>query len=117
MVTEEGFMDESIRKIFNYIINPVSENKVDIHMIGSIFQMDVWKAIMQIPTGQTRSYSNIAEMIGKPNSVRAVATACGRNKIAVLIPCHRVVSKSNKHTGYRWGVFRKKILLEIEKEK
>lgn len=115
MVAEEGFIDEHIRKIFNYIVNPNSENKVDIDMIGSVFQMDVWTAIMKIPTGQTRSYSNIAEMIGKPESVRAVASACGKNKIAVLIPCHRVVSKSNKHTGYRWEVFRKKKLLDIEK--
>lgn len=112
---KEGIVNEYIRSIFNYVTNPITENTIDIHMEGSSFQIDVWTAIMHIPSGQTRSYGYIAEMIGKPESVRAVASACGKNKIAVLIPCHRVVSKSNQHTGYRWEVFRKKKLLDIEK--
>lgn len=114
---EEGILNDNIREIFNHVKNPVVPHSVKIHMDGSDFQMNVWKAIMNIPTGKTASYTEIAETIGKPQSVRAVATACSKNKIAVLVPCHRVVSKSDKNTGYRWDVFRKKRLLDIEKEK
>ena len=114
---EEGLLNDNIREIFNHIKNPVRSHSVEIHMDGSDFQINVWKEIMKIPTGETASYTEIAKNIGKPESVRAVATACSKNKIAVLVPCHRVVSKSDKNTGYRWAVFRKKILLDIEKEK
>lgn len=69
---------------------------------------------MQIPAGETRTYSDIAEQVGKPESVRAVANACGKNEIAVVIPCHRVVRKSGELAGYRWGSERKAELLKRE---
>lgn len=114
---EEGILNDNIREIFNHIKNPVRPHTIDLEMAGSDFQLAVWNEIMKIPTGKTASYTDIADALGKPQSVRAVATACGRNKIAVLIPCHRVVSKSEKNTGYRWELFRKKRLLDIEREK
>ena len=82
---------------------------------GTVFQQRVWKALQEIPTGQTLSYSEVAEKIGAPKSARAVATACAANAIAVAIPCHRVVRGDGSLSGYRWGVERKRALLEHEK--
>jgi len=84
---------------------------------ATAFQRLVWKALQGIPYGATSSYSEIAEAIGKPEAVRAVASACAKNRIAVAIPCHRVVHKDGGVSGYRWGVERKKKLLEHEKLK
>jgi AraC family transcriptional regulator, regulatory protein of adaptative response / methylated-DNA-[protein]-cysteine methyltransferase len=81
---------------------------------GTAFQQRVWQALREIPAGQTASYSDVARMIGSPNSVRAVAAACAHNTIAVAIPCHRVVHKGGDVSGYRWGVARKRTLLERE---
>jgi AraC family transcriptional regulator of adaptative response/methylated-DNA-[protein]-cysteine methyltransferase len=81
---------------------------------GTEFQRRVWKALVEIPPGKTVSYSDIARRIGAPKSVRAVAQACGANSIAVAIPCHRVVRNDGDLSGYRWGVGRKRTLLERE---
>ncbi len=83
---------------------------------GTVFQQQVWKALRDIPLGGTVSYSQLAEKIGKPKAVRAVASACASNAIAVLIPCHRVVRQSGELSGYRWGVGRKAELLRRESE-
>jgi AraC family transcriptional regulator of adaptative response/methylated-DNA-[protein]-cysteine methyltransferase len=81
---------------------------------GTAFQQIVWKALRQIPRGQTRSYSDVAKTIGKPRAVRAVASACASNPVALVVPCHRVVQKSGSLAGYRWGIKRKAALLEME---
>ena len=81
---------------------------------GTAFQQRVWQALRGIPAGQTVSYSDIAKRIGAPKSVRAVAQACATNKLAVAIPCHRVVRNDGALAGYRWGVERKRTLLEKE---
>jgi AraC family transcriptional regulator of adaptative response/methylated-DNA-[protein]-cysteine methyltransferase len=81
---------------------------------GTAFQQLVWRALREIPYGETRSYAEIAKEIGKPEAVRAVANACASNRAALVIPCHRVVQKSGKLAGYRWGVERKQALLETE---
>ena len=81
---------------------------------GTSFQQRVWKALRDIPAGQTASYAEIAGRIGAPKSVRAVAQACGANALAVAIPCHRVVRSDGSLSGYRWGVERKRTLLERE---
>ena len=83
-------------------------------MQGTPFQMKVWKALLQIPRGQTRTYADIARAVGSPKAVRAVGTACGKNKIAFLIPCHRVLASNGKLGGYRWGLDRKKAMLAWE---
>jgi AraC family transcriptional regulator of adaptative response/methylated-DNA-[protein]-cysteine methyltransferase len=74
----------------------------------------VWNALRQIPAGSTVSYTEIARQIGMPNSARAVAQACAANALAVVVPCHRVVTSDGKLSGYRWGVQRKQSLLERE---
>jgi AraC family transcriptional regulator of adaptative response/methylated-DNA-[protein]-cysteine methyltransferase len=82
---------------------------------ATVFQMRVWNELRKIPYGETLSYGDVAERIGNKNSVRAVAAACASNRVALLVPCHRVVGKRGELTGYRWGIERKKAILEREK--
>jgi AraC family transcriptional regulator of adaptative response/methylated-DNA-[protein]-cysteine methyltransferase len=82
---------------------------------GTVFQLRVWQALRQIPRGETRSYSQLAREMGDPKSTRAVARACALNRVALVVPCHRVVGASGSLTGYRWGVERKRQILEAER--
>lgn len=82
---------------------------------GTVFQQRVWQALQEIPAGETVSYAEIARRIKAPKSSRAVARACAANKLAVAIPCHRVVRNSGALSGYAWGVERKRDLIEREK--
>jgi methylated-DNA-[protein]-cysteine S-methyltransferase len=84
---------------------------------GTPFQNDTWKALLTIPYGETRSYSEQAEIIGNPQAVRAVGRTNGLNPIAIVVPCHRVIGKSGKLTGYAGGLDIKKFLLNLEKKK
>jgi AraC family transcriptional regulator of adaptative response/methylated-DNA-[protein]-cysteine methyltransferase len=81
---------------------------------GTVFQQRVWQALQAIPPGETASYRQVAESIGSPRAVRAVAGACAANSLAVAVPCHRVVRNDGGLSGYRWGVERKRALLEKE---
>ena len=83
---------------------------------ATAFQRRVWEYLQQIPRGETRSYSEVARDIGMPNATRAVARACATNPVAVAIPCHRVVAKNGKISGYRWGMERKEKLLALEQQ-
>lgn len=83
---------------------------------ATAFQMRVWELLRKIPYGETVSYQEIAEKLGNKNAVRAVATACASNRVALIIPCHRVVRTNGELSGYRWGVERKKKILEKEKQ-
>jgi AraC family transcriptional regulator of adaptative response/methylated-DNA-[protein]-cysteine methyltransferase len=91
---------------------PLPELALDLH--GTPFQLRVWQALRTIPPGQTASYAQIATAIGAPAAARAVAGACAANPVAVLVPCHRVVSKDGSLSGYRWGLARKQALLARE---
>lgn len=88
---------------------------LDIH--ATAFQWRVWHALRAIPYGETRTYAQLAESIGKADSVRAVAAACGRNPAALVIPCHRVLGKDGALTGYKWGITRKQQLLAHEAQR
>ena len=81
---------------------------------ATAFQMQVWEALRKIPYGETLSYKQVAESLGNPKAVRAVARACATNRVAVVIPCHRVVGSNGSLSGYRWGIERKQKLLEGE---
>jgi len=83
---------------------------------ASAFQMRVWSELRKIPYGETRSYAEIAEAIGNPRAVRAVARACATNPVAVINPCHRVIGSDGKLSGYRWGIERKRRILKHETE-
>jgi AraC family transcriptional regulator of adaptative response/methylated-DNA-[protein]-cysteine methyltransferase len=88
---------------------------VPLDVQGTAFQQQVWALLRKIPPGRTRSYSEIAAELGNPRATRAVAQACASNRIAVVIPCHRVVRNDGVLGGYKWGVERKKTLLERER--
>jgi AraC family transcriptional regulator of adaptative response/methylated-DNA-[protein]-cysteine methyltransferase len=77
--------------------------------------MRVWDKLRKIPYGETLSYSQVAEKIGNKKAVRAVASACAKNRVALVIPCHRVIGSNGKMSGYRWGIERKKKLLDNER--
>lgn len=83
---------------------------------GTPFQRQVWEALTTIPFGSTLSYTELAERIGRPKSVRAVANACGANPVGVIVPCHRVIRRDGSLGGYRGGIARKKLLLEREQQ-
>ena len=91
--------------------------RINLHIIGSPFQIKVWRALLQIKAGQVVTYSDVATEIDQPSSVRAVGTAIGRNPISFLIPCHRVIQKSGGLGGYHWGFAVKKYLLAFENNK
>jgi len=91
--------------------------KTNLHIIGSPFQVKVWRALLKIQAGQVVTYSDVATEIDQPSSVRAVGTAIGRNPISFLIPCHRVIQKSGGLGGYHWGVATKEYLLAFENTK
>jgi AraC family transcriptional regulator of adaptative response/methylated-DNA-[protein]-cysteine methyltransferase len=82
---------------------------------GTAFQLIVWRYLQKLPYGEVRSYSEVAEAIGKPSAARAVARACASNSVALVIPCHRVVRGTGELGGYRWGVQRKRVLLDTER--
>lgn len=103
-----------IEQVIDYIENPSQPLIFPLTMDGTVFQQRVWKALQNIPVGTTLSYTDVAILIGSPKAVRAVASACARNKLAVVIPCHRVVKKDGSPAGYRWGLDRKRRLLEKE---
>lgn len=89
--------------------------EVPVDLIGTAFQKKVWDALMKIPPGQTRSYEEVARQIGSPRGARAVAQACANNKVAVVVPCHRVVRGDGSLGGYRWGLPLKETLLRRER--
>ncbi|HSP58629.1 MAG TPA: methylated-DNA--[protein]-cysteine S-methyltransferase [Halomonas sp.] len=86
-------------------------------MRGTVFQMQVWQCLLSIREGEVLSYRQLAERLGMPSAVRAVASACGRNRIGVLIPCHRVLRSDGSLGGYRWGLERKRQLLKAERQR
>lgn len=85
--------------------------------IGTTFQQEVWALLLQVPYGKTYSYKQQAALLGRPEAVRAIASANGKNKISILIPCHRVIGSDSKLVGYGGGIERKKYLLELEQAK
>ena len=89
--------------------------RLDIELIGTAFQQRVWQALMRVPAGQTLSYAQQAASLGRPTAARAVARACAQNRLAVIVPCHRIVRGDGSLGGYRWGLPRKAALLESER--
>ena len=110
--------DEALQATVNAILDTVEGTRpaldLPLDIQATAFQWRVWDELRRIPRGETRTYSEIAAALGNPKAVRAVASACGSNHAAILIPCHRVIGKDGKLTGYKWGVERKRLLLERE---
>lgn len=110
---DPGF-EQWVAKVVGFVEAPALGLDLPLDLRGTAFQERVWQALRSIPAGATATYAQIARMIGAPTSSRAVAQACGANPLAVAIPCHRVVRSDGALSGYRWGVERKRQLLERE---
>jgi AraC family transcriptional regulator of adaptative response/methylated-DNA-[protein]-cysteine methyltransferase len=102
------------QELLEQIESPRSTFHIPTDVVGTDFQKEVWAALQTIPMGQTRTYWQLAQQLKRPTAVRAVANACAANPVAVVVPCHRVVGSDGRLRGYRWGVERKKQLLEAE---
>ncbi|MCG8505162.1 MAG: bifunctional DNA-binding transcriptional regulator/O6-methylguanine-DNA methyltransferase Ada [Sphingomonadales bacterium] len=115
-ISEAGeAMQAWVEEAARYVEMPSRGLDLPLDIQGTAFQRQVWKALQEIPVGETRTYSDVAREIGRPEAVRAVAGACARNNISLAIPCHRVVGRDGSLTGYAWGIERKRALIEGEK--
>ena len=106
--------EQLVAKVVGFVEAPAQGLDLPLDVRGTAFQKRVWKAIRAIPAGAIASYADLAKRIGQPHATRAVAQACASNRLAVAIPCHRVVRRDGGLSGYRWGVERKQALLTRE---
>lgn len=109
-----AILSSTCRQLNEYFSKQRAVFDVPLAPLGTEFQRAVWKTLQAIDFGERLSYSGLAEKVGRPDAVRAVAAAVGRNPISVVIPCHRIVGKDNSLTGYAGGLARKAALLELE---
>src|SRR5262249_50543182 len=114
LIKNDKAIKETIANILDFIKNDTKKSNFSLDLQGTPFQKRVWQALKKVPRGSTKSYQDIAKKIGAPKSSRAVAQACAANRVAILIPCHRIVRTNGSLSGYRWGISRKKMLLEQE---
>jgi len=114
IVPDEAGLGETLRAIVSYMQEPKQALKLPLDLRGTAFQLRVWHALRDIPAGETRSYSQIAAAIDAPKAVRAVARSCAENPLALAVPCHRVIASNGGLAGYRWGLARKRALLDRE---
>ena len=118
LVEDEGDLNQCVQAVISYLRG--ERRRLDLtadltaDLAATAFQQKVWKALQGIPYGETRSYAEVAEVIGRPTAARAVAQACATNPVALVVPCHRVVRADGGLAGYRWGADRKRRLLEQE---
>ena len=109
-----GYFAEVAKQLDEYFAGKRTKFELNISPKGTEFQKKVWKKLLKIPYGKTMSYQEIAEAIGNPNVQRAVGSACNKNPILLIIPCHRVLSKTGKLTGFACGLKKKEVLLDLE---
>ena len=116
LLADDAELAQQLAEVVRFVDAPQSGLDLPLDIRGTAFQQRVWQALRAIPPGRTASYSEIAERLGAPQAVRAVAGACAANALAVAIPCHRVVRSDGGLAGYRWGIERKRALLAREAE-
>ncbi|MEJ7838875.1 MAG: bifunctional DNA-binding transcriptional regulator/O6-methylguanine-DNA methyltransferase Ada [Thermomicrobiales bacterium] len=114
MIDGDEYFASTVAAAVGCIEEPGRSDQLPLDIRGTAFQQRVWQALRAVPRGSTVSYGELADRIGSPGAARAVASACSQNKIAVAIPCHRAVGKDGALTGYRWGIERKRALLQRE---
>ena len=115
LIGGDAAFERLVARVVGFVEAPGAGLDLPLDVRGTAFQKRVWQALRRIPAGKTVSYAELAKRIGAPRSVRAVAGACAANTVAVAIPCHRVVRNDGGLSGYRWGVERKRALIEREK--
>jgi AraC family transcriptional regulator of adaptative response/methylated-DNA-[protein]-cysteine methyltransferase len=108
-------LQAAVDAIVKYLAGENRSLVLPLDLRATSFQLQVWDFLRKIPYGETRSYTEVAEAVGDKKKVRAVAQACAKNRVAILIPCHRVIASSGELSGYRWGIERKRQLLSREK--
>ncbi|MGV0067282.1 methylated-DNA--[protein]-cysteine S-methyltransferase [Mycobacterium colombiense] len=108
---------EAVEQLDAYFAGELTDFDVELDLRGTAFQRRVWRALLTIPYGETRSYGEIAEQIAAPGAARAVGLANGHNPIAIVVPCHRVIGANGSLTGFGGGLGRKRTLLELEKQR
>ncbi|MBP9718542.1 methylated-DNA--[protein]-cysteine S-methyltransferase [Candidatus Gracilibacteria bacterium] len=113
LISDQRHTAPYVKKIFT-LKNTKAGSSITLLLKGTDFQIKVWQALLKIPRGATTTYAQIAQDIGSPKAARAVGTACGKNTIGVVIPCHRVMSSDGTLGGYRWGIKRKAAILDWE---
>lgn len=113
---ENPHFDTLRQQLKEYFKGECKEFNIPLDLVGTDFQKKVWKSLIEIPYGSTISYGEQAKLIGKPKAVRAVANANAKNKVSIILPCHRVIGADGKLTGYGGGLWRKEKLLELEKQ-
>jgi methylated-DNA-[protein]-cysteine S-methyltransferase len=113
-VRDDAALAEPRRQLDEYLAGERNAFDLPLRPHGSPFQLAVWEALCQIPYGETISYGELADRVGRPGAARAVGLANGRNPIAIVVPCHRVIGASGSLTGYGGGLERKRFLLELE---
>ena len=114
LAEDAGALHETMAKLVHLIDHPEDDAALTLDLQGSDFECRVWNALREIPPGTTATYGEIAARIGAPRQAREVGEACAANKLAIVVPCHRIVKKDGSISGYRWGVRRKRVLLERE---
>ena len=111
----KGEFSDWMRALSQYLAGSTAALDLPLDVHGTAFQMKVWSYLQSIPYGEVQSYSEVAAGIGRPRAVRAVGSACARNEVALVIPCHRVIRGDGGLGGYRWGLDRKRTLIECER--
>ncbi|MCX7381528.1 MAG: bifunctional DNA-binding transcriptional regulator/O6-methylguanine-DNA methyltransferase Ada [Alphaproteobacteria bacterium] len=111
---DDAALTETVQAITAFMAEPKAALDLPLDLRGTAFQIRVWETLRQIPPGETRTYADLARMIGNPAAIRAVARSCATNPVSLAVPCHRVVGSNGDLTGYRWGVPRKAALLARE---
>jgi AraC family transcriptional regulator of adaptative response/methylated-DNA-[protein]-cysteine methyltransferase len=115
IIADNAALTGTVHAVLDFLQEPRQALALPLDLRGTAFQQRVWQALCRIPPGETRTYAELAEMVGNPRGVRAVARSCATNPVSLAVPCHRVIGSDGNLTGYRWGVPRKRALLEREK--
>jgi methylated-DNA-[protein]-cysteine S-methyltransferase len=114
---DPGAFNDAVDQLGAYFAGELTDFDIELDLRGTEFQQRVWRVLLTIPYGDTRSYGEIAEQIGAPGAARAVGLANGHNPIAIVVPCHRVIGARGSLTGYGGGLDRKRSLLELEQKR
>ncbi|MDR2146952.1 MAG: methylated-DNA--[protein]-cysteine S-methyltransferase [Tannerella sp.] len=113
---ETPLLKKTVKQLAEYFAGKRKEFDLPLHLSGTTFQTHVWRKLMEVPYGETRSYKQVAEAAGNPKASRAIGLANNRNRIPILIPCHRIIGADGSLTGYAGGLDTKKFLLDLERK-
>ncbi len=111
----DAWLAQLVTRVAEQVLRPGTAENIPLDLSGTAFQRRVWQALTTIPSGETRTYKQLASAVGKPRAIRAVASACAANRLAVVVPCHRAIRSDGTLGGYRWGLPRKAALLAAER--